>query len=180
MLQQSRNWQRLHQGQHWALSQWGSEFLFQPQAYEPRNKPDTRVIDDIALDLGSVTLFKYIPGLLTTPKSMPFQMKAWRSNFQVNWRRKSYVCAKGGSKFMKTIWVKWQVLGMILVHLHVNSQQELSGQRKNRKIKIQFLRSWNCCKELEIWNRGVCVHECEKSPLRKKLFCFYLSSRKCC
>lgn len=101
---------------------WGTWLILEPKTCKATNRvPDTRVIDDIDLDPGSVTLFKYIPGLLTTPKSIPFQMKIWTSNFQVNWRRKSYVCTKGGSKFMKTIWVKWQACRMILVHLHLQS-----------------------------------------------------------
>lgn len=101
---------------------WGIWFILEPKIYgATRQIPDTRVIDNIALNPGSVTLFKCICGLLTTPKSRWLQLKAWRNNFQVNWRRKSYVCTKGGSKFVKTIWVKWQVCGMIFVHLHVNS-----------------------------------------------------------
>ena len=100
----------------------GIYLILEPKICGARKQtPGTEVIDDIALDRGSVTLFKYIPALLTTPRSILFQMKAWRSNFQVNWRRKSYVFTEGGSKFMKTIWVKWQVSRMILVHLHVNS-----------------------------------------------------------
>ena len=104
------------------VHKWGIYFILEPKIYgATKQTSETQVIDDIALDQGSVTSFKYIPEPLTIPKSILFQMKAWRSNFQVNWRRKSYVFTKGGSEFMKTLRVKWQVCGRILVDLHMSS-----------------------------------------------------------
>lgn len=123
------------------VHKWGIYLILEPKIYgATKQTPETQVIDDIALDRGSVTLFKYIPELLTIPKSILFQMKAWRSNFQVNWRRKSYVSSKGGSKFMKTIWVKWQVCRMILVYLHMNSHLAGTVRTKwEKNSKNQFL-----------------------------------------